>query len=102
LNTTISIIFQSLNLGFRFPFENLNKTDWPSTIEVKCGWGKAWDPPTVPGCKDWRGCPLPPSRTAEIWNSFDDDESKSLEVNSMYWYQCRSGLFQVNQNYLIS
>jgi hypothetical protein len=38
-----------LNLGFRFPDENKNRTDWSSTLTVKCGWGKAWDPPTVPG-----------------------------------------------------
>ncbi len=45
----------------------------------------------VSGCIDPRECPLPPSRTDEIWSSYEDDESKSLDVGTVYWYQCRTG-----------
>jgi hypothetical protein len=33
----------------RFPDATKPKSDWTSSIDVKCGWGKAWDPPFVPG-----------------------------------------------------
>ena len=32
------------------------KESWKGTLEVKCGWGKQWDPPEVQGCVDPRGC----------------------------------------------
>ena len=37
----------------------------------------------------------PPSRTDEIWGSFEDSETKNLDVGTSYWYSCRQGLFQV-------
>ena len=32
------------------------KTTWKSELDVKCGWGKTWEPDNVPGCVDPRGC----------------------------------------------
>ena len=32
------------------------KTTWKSELDVKCGWGKKWEPDNVPGCVDPRGC----------------------------------------------
>ena len=54
------------NLVYRFP-EELSpdlttaereeaKTTWKSELDVKCGWGKKWEPDNVPGCVDPRGC----------------------------------------------
>ena len=59
----LSYIF---NLVYRFP-EELSpdlttaereeaKTTWKSELDVKCGWGKKWEPDNVPGCVDPRGC----------------------------------------------
>jgi len=33
----------------RFPDPTKPKADWIFSIDVKCGWGKEWDPPVVPG-----------------------------------------------------
>ena len=33
----------------KFPNPSLPKSDWISSINVECGWGKKWDPPSVPG-----------------------------------------------------
>jgi hypothetical protein len=43
----------------------------------------------------------PPPRTKEIWGSFEDSETKSLDVGTSYWYSCRSGLFELGpDNYV--
>jgi hypothetical protein len=52
---------------YRFIVPTLDKTEWPSTLDVKCGWNKEWDPPVADGCVDPRGCQPPPARNSEIW-----------------------------------
>ena len=86
-------------LVYRFPDDSISdKSIWSSTLEVKCGWGQAWDPPTVVGCVDPRGCKDPPKRTAEVWGSFEDSPTKSLDVGTSYWYSCRAGLFLMGKD----
>jgi hypothetical protein len=93
------IILLSLILVEKFPDSTISdKSKWSSTLEVKCGWGKAWDPPKVLGCVDPRGCKVPPLKTNEIWGSYDDSPTKSLDVGTTYWYACRAGLFMYSEN----
>ncbi len=49
-------------------------------------------------CVDPRGCLTPPLRTATIWGSFEDSATQGLDVGSLYWYSCRSGLFELGEN----
>ena len=87
----------------RFPdSSNPDKSKWSPTLDVVCGWGKSWDPPTVIGCVDPRGCPLPPLSTDIIWGSYDDSVIKSLDVGASYWYSCRTGLFEISSHNLSS
>jgi hypothetical protein len=91
------------NLVYKFPDDSISdKSKWSSTLEVKCGWGKAWDPPTIIGCVDPRGCKDPPKRTDEVWGSFEDSPTKSLDVGTSYWYSCRAGLFYLAENNYLS
>jgi hypothetical protein len=73
----------------RFPNFSLPKSEWTTTLEVNCGWGKQWDPPSVLGCIDPRGCQAPPPRTSLIYGSFEDSLTKPLDVGTTYWYSCR-------------
>ena len=34
----------------------------------------------------------PPYRNERVWGSWEDDDVKSKEVNTVYWYQCRAGM----------
>ena len=63
-------------------------------MEVKCGWAKQWDPPTLMGCIDPRGCQPPPSKTNDIYGSYEVSDTKPLDVGTTYWYACRAGLFR--------
>jgi hypothetical protein len=72
------------------------KSQWKPTLQVKCGWNKAWDPPSLIGCVDPRGCQPPPPRNGIIYGSFEDDDAKSVEVGARYWYSCRYGMFMVS------
>ena len=83
---------------YRFPDDLVPKSSWSSTFQVNCGWGKTWNPPLVTGCVDPRGCIAPPSKTAEIWGSFEDSPTKLLDVGVSYWYSCRAGLFSMGGN----
>ena len=65
---------------------------------MRCGWGKVWDPPTVTGCIDPRGCPVPPTSTSTIYSSYDTDSTKLLDVGTKYWYSCNAGEFQIGTN----
>ncbi len=69
---------------YKFIGPTLDKTEWPITIDVKCGWNKEWDPPVANGCVDPRGCQPPPARTSEIWyqpkTTLNDTASKSWTV----------------------
>ena len=85
-------------LVYRFPNNSLPKSSWASTLQVVCGWGKSWSPPAVTGCVDPRGCIAPPSRTPEVWGSFEDSPTKLLDVGVSYWYSCRAGLFALGAN----
>jgi hypothetical protein len=80
---------------YRFPNFSLPKSEWTSTLEVRCGWGKQWDPPTLLGCIDPRGCQPPPSKTKEIYGSYEVTDTKPLDVGTTYWYACRAGLFRL-------
>ena len=51
---------------------------------------------TVPQCVDPRGCKEPPLRNDRIWGSYEDSKTKSLEVGTVYWYECRYGVFDFN------
>ena len=66
------------------------KSEWSQTLQVVCGWNKAWDPPVVQGCIDPRGCQPPPARNMEVWGNFDDS-NKNLDVGVTYWYSCKAG-----------
>lgn len=93
-----TLILSNPSSVYRFPNYSVPKTNWQTSLQVKCGWAKTWDPPSVLGCVDPRGCQPPPARTSEVWGSYDDDEAKSLEVGVKYWYSCRAGMFQVINN----
>ena len=100
LSATQSILldkFYKSSSVYRFPNYSLPKTEWKTNLQVRCGWAKTWDPASVLGCVDPRGCQPPPPRTSEVWGSYDDDEIKSLEVGIKYWYSCRAGMFQVTR-----
>ena len=73
-----------------FRRKDIPKADRSPEMEVKCGWGKQWDPPEVPKCVDPRDCPKPPARNDRIWGSYEDD-GPSTEIGSVYWYECREG-----------
>jgi len=67
---------------------------------MKCGWAKQWDPPTLLGCIDPRGCEPPPSKTDDIYGSYEVSDTKPLDVGTTYWYSCRAGLFRLGpENY---
>ena len=72
-----------------FPVEGTPRDEWRNTLSVQCGWNQTWDPPTVPRCRDARGCQPPPARNERIWGSFEDSADKSLDLGAMYWYNCR-------------
>ena len=87
------------------------KKDWDRTAFAECGWNNQWQrmaPPshkkpelwpyltTVPQCVDPRGCKEPPLRNDRIWGSYEDSKTKSLEVGTVYWYECRYGVFDFN------
>ena len=82
------------NTIYRFPNKDVPKDEWVDTFDVVCGWENQWDPPVVPGCVDPRGCQEPPLRTDRIWGSYEDTYG-SLEVGSLYWYECRKGVFEM-------
>ncbi len=85
---------------YRFPNFSLLKSEWCSKVEMKCGWAKQWDPPTLLGCIDPRGCEPPPSKTDDIYGSYEVSDTKPLDVGTTYWYSCRAGLFRLGpENY---
>ena len=85
------------NSIFKFPNYDIPKTQWSDTLDISCGWNNTWNPPTVLGCIDPRGCQPPPARNDRIWGSYEDYlPNPNLEVNAVYWYQCRRGVFEVN------
>ena len=92
LNRFVYAVFSSV---YRFPNYSLPKSEWSSTLQVKCGWAKQWDPSSVSGCVDPRGCTNPPPRSDTIWGSFEDDPVQNVDVGSSYWYSCRSGVFEM-------
>lgn len=85
------------------------KSRWKDTLEVKCGYGKKWEPPEVEGCVDPRGCTFPPLSTISIYAEYDgggtsvrNDRSREfnlkeegkieeIEVGTDFWYQCNDG-----------
>ena len=74
---------------YKFPNDSLPKSEWVNTLDVRCGWDKKWDPPTVKGCVDPRGCQPPPSWNELIYGSYEDAVVKNLDVGTSYWYSCR-------------
>ena len=83
---------------YRFSNPAVPKLEWEDTLNVKCGWGKEWEPAIADGCVDPRGCQPPPPRTSIIWGSFEDSDTKVLDVGTSYWYSCRLGLFMLAEN----
>lgn len=89
------ITYTCANSIYRFPqYDGTHKDDWKDTLDVKCGWGNQWDPPSFFGCVDPRGCKPPPPRTDTIWGSYEDTYG-SLDVGMTYWYECRQGYFEL-------
>ena len=41
----------------------------------------------------------PPFRNERVWGSWEDDELQSKEVNTVYWYQCRSGICNIQYEF---
>ena len=41
----------------------------------------------------------PPFRNERVWGSWEDDELQSKEVNTVYWYQCRSGICNIQYKF---
>ena len=91
----IILIFIFYNTVYRFPNFSTPKSDWSSTLDVSCGYGKQWDPPTVLGCIDPRGCQPPPPGNNILYSSYDQSATKTLDVGTAYWYSCRTGLFSM-------
>ena len=89
---TFSIFFHPV---YKFPNFSLPKSEWRQTLDVSCGYGKQWDPPTILGCIDPRGCQPPPPRNNILYGSYEESVTKPLDVGSVYWYSCRAGLFHV-------
>ena len=77
---------------YRFSNPAVLKLEWEDTLNVKCGWGKEWEPAIADGCVDPRGCQPPPPRTSTIWGSFEDSDAKVLDVGTSYWYSCHKKL----------
>ena len=75
-------------------------------MEVKCGYGKKWEPAEVEGCVDPRGCSFPPLSTKEIYGEYDgggtsvrsdrrreynlreEEKIEEIEVGTTFWYMC--------------
>ena len=94
-----------------------HKDDWQGYTSVECGWGKKWQRvaptnhkkpekwphlTTVPECVDPRGCQEPPYRNDRIWGSYEDNPARTLEVGTIYWYECRRGVFDFQNGTLLS
>ena len=58
-------------------------------------------PDTLPECIDPRGCKEPPFRNDRIWGSYEDSKLKSLEVGTVYWYECRKGMFDFRNGTIV-
>lgn len=86
------------------------KSKWEQFAYIECGWENQfvrpppashkkpedWPwPHTLPECVDPRGCKNPPPRNDRIWGSFEDSKKKSLDVGTVYWYECRKGMFEM-------
>lgn len=76
---------------FRIPIAFEDKSTWSSSMQVKCGWNKKWEPSSIPGCVDIRGCDEPPLSNEKIMASYDFDPFQSLEVGATYYYSCLHG-----------
>ena len=85
------------------------KSRWKSTLDVKCGYGKKWEPPHVEGCVDPRGCTFPPSSNQHVYAEYDgggtsvmadrrrefnlraEGKIEEIEVGTQFWYMCNDG-----------
>ncbi len=92
-----AITYTCENSIYRFPQDEsiTPKKDWSDQLTVVCGWENEWDPPYIQGCVDPRGCQPPPARTDRVWGSFEDSPFGFLDVGTVYWYECRRGVFEL-------
>ena len=85
------------------------KGRWKDTLEVKCGYGKKWEPSEVKGCVDPRGCDFPPGSSSQVYAEYDgggttvsadrrrefnlraEGKIEEIEVGTQFWYMCHDG-----------
>ena len=96
------VTYTCKNSEYRFPqHDGTPKEEWKESIDVVCGWNNKWEPSEITGCVDPRGCKEPPGKTDLIWMAPYKDDYGPLEVGKTYWYECRYGIFELNNGKLV-